>query len=153
MFYICWLRIRCLERSSNSEASLSQAGKGFVRHFQSMNYERYLWLTGSDEHCKLYYWECLLLATYRRGVWRHTGFANLTCLSKPATRHQSTAGHLQAAVISKTFGETRVDLQLSEQVCRETELHNQQVKKSSEILKTLIDCAIFFLFEKTLTSY
>lgn len=58
-------------------------------------------------------------------------------------RHQSTAGHLQATVLSKTFGETRVDLQLSKQVRRETELHNEQVKKNREILKTLIDCVIF----------
>ena len=59
-------------------------------------------------------------------------------------RHQSTAGHLQAMVLSKTFGETRVDLQLSEQVCRETELHNEKMKKNREILKRLIDCVIFW---------
>ena len=35
-----------------------------------------------------------------------------------------------------------MDLQLSEQVHRKTELHNKQVKKNSEILKTLIDCVI-----------
>ena len=121
-------------------ASLSQVGKGFVRHFQSMNYEWYPWLTGSEEHCKLYCWECLLFATDRHGVWSHTGFANLTCLSKAATRHQSTAGHLQAMVLSKNFGETRMDLQQNEQMRKETELHKKQMKKNREILKTLIDC-------------
>ncbi|KAG2456882.1 ZMYM1 protein, partial [Polypterus senegalus] len=55
----------------------------------------------------------------------------------------STAGHLQATVLSKTFGETRVDLQLNEQVRREMELHNEKVKKNREILKRLIDCVIF----------
>ena len=35
-------------------ASQSQAGKGFVSHFQSMNYEQYPWLTGYEEQCKLY---------------------------------------------------------------------------------------------------
>ena len=116
-------------------ASLSQQGKGFVRHFQPGNYERYSWLTASEEHCKLYCWECLLFATDRLGVWSHTGFANLSCLTKAAGRHQSTAGHLQAT--------TRVDLQLNEQVRRETELHNEKVKKNREILKRLIDCVIF----------
>ena len=74
-------------------ANLSQAGKGLVRHFQTMNYERPHWLTGSEEHGKLSCWECLLFGTDRHGVWSHTGFANLTWLSKAATRHQSTAGH------------------------------------------------------------
>lgn len=82
----------------------------------------------------MYCWECLLFATDRHGVWSHTGFVNLTCLTKTVTRHQSTAGHLQATVLSKTFGETRVDLQLSEQVRRETELHNEKVKKNREWL-------------------
>ena len=127
--------------------------KGFVCYFQSMNYELYPWFTGSKEHCKLYSWECLLFATDRHGVWSHTGFVNVTCLSKAATRDQSTARHLRATVLSKTFGETRVDLQLIEQVRRETELHNKQVKKNREILKTLIDCVIFIFFENTLTSY
>lgn len=40
-------------------------------------------------------------------------------------RQQSTAGHLQATVLSKT----RVDLQLNKQVRRDMELHNEKVKK------------------------
>ncbi|XP_049573527.1 zinc finger MYM-type protein 1 isoform X1 [Syngnathus scovelli] len=130
-------------RATPKLASLSQPGRGFVRHFQSTNYERYPWLTGSEESCKLYCWECLLFATDRHGVWSHTGFGNLTCLTKAATRHQSTAGHLQATVLSKTFGETRVDVQPSERARRERELHNEKVKKNREILKRLIDCVIF----------
>ena len=124
-------------------SSLSQQGKGFVRHFQASNYERYPWLTALEKCCKLYCWECLLLGTDRFGVWSHTGFANLACLTKAATRHQSTIGHLQAMVHLKTFGDTRVDLQLSEQVHRETELHNKRVKKNRAILKRLMDCVMF----------
>lgn len=62
-------------------------------------------------------------------------------------RHQSIAGHLQATVLSKTFGETRVNLQLSEQVHRE--FRNKKVKKDREILKRLRECVIFFLFGQT----
>ncbi|XP_070406828.1 zinc finger MYM-type protein 1-like [Nothobranchius furzeri] len=60
-----------------------------------------------------------------------------------AKRQQSTAGHLQATVLLKTFGDTRVDLQLSEQARKDTELHNEKVKKNREILKRLMDCVIF----------
>ncbi|KAK9531031.1 hypothetical protein VZT92_010483 [Zoarces viviparus] len=124
-------------------AALTQQVKGFVRHFQSTNYERYSWLTASEKSCKLYCWECLLFATERLGVWSHVGFANLGRLTKAATRHKRRAGHLQATVLLKTFGETRVDLQINEQVCSETELHNKKFKKNREISKRLIDCVIF----------
>lgn len=117
-------------------AGLFQLGKGFVRRFQISNYERYTWLTASEEHSKLYCWECLLFGVDRHGVWSHTGFANLSCLTKVAVRHQSTARHLQATVHLKTFGETRVDLQLNKQVRREMELHNEKVKKKRNIEKT-----------------
>lgn len=32
-------------------ANLSQAGKGFIRRFQSSNYKRYPWLTNSAANC------------------------------------------------------------------------------------------------------
>ena len=123
--------------------NLIQQGKTYVRHFQSSNYERYPWLTGSEQHCRLYCWECMLFTTDRHGAWSHEGFVNLSCLTKSATKHQATAGHLQATVTRKTFGRARVDLQLNEQVRRETELHNENVKKNREILMTLIDSVIF----------
>ena len=119
-------------RATPRLANLSQAGEGSVRHFQSINYKRYPWLTGSEEHCKLYCWECLLFATHRQEVWSHAGFTDLTCLSKAAIKHQRTAGHFWATVLSKTYEEPRVSLQLSEQVHRETELPNEQVTKIRE---------------------
>ncbi|XP_034044942.1 zinc finger MYM-type protein 1-like [Thalassophryne amazonica] len=124
-------------------ATLKQQGKGFVRHFQTSNYERYKWLTVSTERCRLYCWGCLLFSTDWNGVWSHAGFANLNCLTKAALRHQSTAGHLYATVLLKTFGDTRVDLSVDEQVQSNVELHNEKVKKNREILKKLIDCVIF----------
>ncbi|XP_068196634.1 uncharacterized protein [Antennarius striatus] len=123
--------------------NLSQAGKGFVRHFQRTNYERYPWLTGSVGRCRLFCWECLLFATDRCGAWSHTGFANLGCLTKAALKHQITVGHLYATVLLKTFADTGVDAQPSEQVRREGELHNEKVKKNREILRRLIDCVVF----------
>ena len=136
-------------RPTPALASLSQPGKGFVRHFQISNYERYPWLTASERHCKLYCWECLF-AIDRFGVWSYTGFANLSCLTKAATRHQSTAGHLQATAVLKTFGDTRVDLQLNEQVHRETELHKEKVKKNREIMERLIDWQAYWILRPVL---
>ena len=60
--------------------NMTQAGQGFVRHFQTTNYERYSWLTAAAERGKLFCWECLLFAKDRFSVWTHTGFTNLTCL-------------------------------------------------------------------------
>lgn len=126
-------------------AGLSQQGKGFVRHFQAGNYERYPWLTASESRCRLFCWACLLLAAERRAAWSYTGFANLGCLSKAATKHQCTAGHLHATVLLKTFGDPRVGVQPSAraQARRETELHNERVRKNREILTRLMDCVVF----------
>ncbi|KAK5885982.1 hypothetical protein CesoFtcFv8_017064 [Champsocephalus esox] len=43
----------------------------------------------------------------------------------------------------KTFGDTRIDLQLDEQRRRETIIHNEKVNKNRDILKRLIHCVIF----------
>uniref|UniRef100_A0A3B1J2E9 DUF4371 domain-containing protein n=1 Tax=Astyanax mexicanus TaxID=7994 RepID=A0A3B1J2E9_ASTMX len=122
---------------------LTQAGKGYVRHFQASNWERYPWLTGSVQRKKLYYWDCLLFSSSDSSVWSNTGFDNLSCLTKAAQKHQNSAAHLRAVVLSKTFGDVRIDLQLNEQRRRETEMHNERVRKNREILKRLIDCVIF----------
>ncbi|XP_068160098.1 zinc finger MYM-type protein 1-like [Antennarius striatus] len=124
-------------------ASLTRQGKGFVRHFQTSNYDRYPWLTASEKLCKLYCWECLLFSSDRIGVWSHTGFVNLSCLTKAATVHQESSGHVKAAVLSKTFANAGADLQLSQQEHMQTEVNNEMVKKNREILKRLMDCVIF----------
>ena len=48
---------------------------------------------------------------------------------KAALKHQSTPGHLRATVSLKMFGDTRIDLQLSEQQQRETIAHNEKVRQ------------------------
>ena len=98
---------------------LTQAGKGFVRHFTECNYSRYDWLTAS------------------------TVFSSLNSFTKAALKHQASERHLTSVVHLKTFGVSRVDLQLDEQRRRETSLHNERVRKKREILKRLIDCVIF----------
>ncbi|KAK1894454.1 Gamma-aminobutyric acid receptor subunit rho-2 [Dissostichus eleginoides] len=43
----------------------------------------------------------------------------------------------------RTFGDSRIDLQLDEQRRREMIMHNEKVNKNREILKRLIHCVIF----------
>ncbi|KAF3847096.1 hypothetical protein F7725_020124, partial [Dissostichus mawsoni] len=82
------------------------------------------WLTGSVSHKRLYCWEFLLFGT-EKGTWNWKGYANLSCLTKAAQKHQNTAGHLKATVTMKTFGDSRIDLQLDEQRRSETIMHNE----------------------------
>lgn len=49
-------------------------------------------------------------------------------------------GSLGKKGLSKPFG---VDLQLTEQVCRETELHTEKVRRKKQLLKRLIVCVFF----------
>ena len=60
-----------------------------------------------------------------------------------ALRHQDSAAHLQTTVILKTFGDTRVDLQLDEHCCNHTTAHNNKVRQNREILKRLINVVTF----------
>ncbi|TDH05594.1 hypothetical protein EPR50_G00124020 [Perca flavescens] len=121
---------------------LSKAGKGFVRHFTEGNYDRYDWLTASTERNKQFCWPCLLFNT-SEGTWNTIGFNSLNSFTKAAIKHQASERHLTAVVHLKTFGESRVDLQLDEQRRRETSLHNERVRKNRDILKSLVDCVIF----------
>lgn len=77
------------------------------------------------------------------GPWCSAGFNNLSCLTKAAQKHQSTPGHLCAAVSLKMFGDTQIDLQLSKQQQRETIVHNEKVRQNREILKRLIHAVVF----------
>ncbi|KAF3834237.1 hypothetical protein F7725_025441, partial [Dissostichus mawsoni] len=105
------------------QAGSSQTSSGSLSPFQcelrnseilASNWERYPWLTGSVSHKRLYCWECLLFGT-EKGAWNWKGYDNLSCLTKAAQKHQNTAGHLKATVTMKTFGDSRIDLQLDEQ--------------------------------------
>lgn len=121
---------------------LTQPGKGFTRHFQEANYDHYDWLTASTVKNKLFCWPCLLFNT-QRGTWNGTGYCALNTLTKAANKHSLSERHLISVVHLKTFGDSRVDLQLDEQRRRETSMHNEKVRKNRDILKRLIDCVLF----------
>ncbi|XP_076836806.1 zinc finger MYM-type protein 1 [Brachyhypopomus gauderio] len=114
----------------------------FERHFNSSNYARYPWMTGSVREQKLYCWDCLLFGA-ESGSWAKDGFCDLGSLSKSAHRHQNASSHLKATIRLKTFGGTRIELQLDEQQRREVVAHNEKVRKNRGILKRLINCVLF----------
>ena len=62
------------------ELSVVQKTKSFERHFNSSNYMRYPWMTGSTKEQKLYCWDCLLFGA-ESGSWAKDGFSDLGSLS------------------------------------------------------------------------
>ena len=50
---------------------------------------------------------------------------------------------MRATVTLKTFGQTRIDIQLDEQKRRDTIHHNEQVRKNHEVLKRFIDSVVY----------
>ncbi|KAF3840258.1 hypothetical protein F7725_018975, partial [Dissostichus mawsoni] len=84
-----------------------------------------------------------MLAFWRgHGSWAKDGYSDLGSLSKSAHRHQNASGHLRATIRLKTFGDTRIELQLDEQQCRGVIIHNEKVKRNRGILKRLINCVV-----------
>ena len=122
---------------------LTQSAKNFTRHFQDANYDKYKWLTGSDELNALFCWNCLLFGQDRNTSWTKTGFTHLGNLSKAATAHESTTGHIQSTLALISFGRTRIDTQLDEQRREQISLHNQKVKQNRELLKRFINVVCF----------
>ncbi|KAF3842747.1 hypothetical protein F7725_001596, partial [Dissostichus mawsoni] len=57
------------------------------------------------------------------GSWARDGYSDLGSLSKSAHRHQNASGHLRATIRLKTFGDTRIELQLDEQQRRDVFEH------------------------------
>ncbi|KAF3835860.1 hypothetical protein F7725_028418 [Dissostichus mawsoni] len=82
----------------------------------------------------LYCWDCLLFGA-DSGSWARDGYSDLGSLSKSAHRHQNASGHLRATIRLKTFGDTRIELQLDEQ--------QRRVKRNRGILKRLINCVVY----------
>jgi hypothetical protein len=67
---------------------LTQAGKGFVRHFTECNYSRYDWLTASTVQNNLFYSPSLLFSI-SEGTWNSAGFSSLNSFTKAALKHQA----------------------------------------------------------------
>lgn len=103
-----------------------------MRHFNEGNYDHYDWLTASTERNKLFCWPYLLFNT-SEGTWNSMGLNSLNSFTKAAIKHQASESHLTAVIHLKTFGESRVDLQLDDHWRRETSLHNERVKKNQDV--------------------
>lgn len=129
----------------NLETNVKQSTKKnkFIRHFKVDFYEKYKWLTGCTILSKLFCWPCLLFNLSEKTPWNSSGFSDLNNLHKNVKRHTNSKGHLTALIKEKTFGKTRIEHSLDNQLKINHRQHNELVAKNRNILKRLIDVTCF----------
>ena len=115
----------------------------YVRHFQTVQYKKTSWLAGCNVKERLFCWPCLLFGVDRTSVWTKDGFSNLNVLSVSISRHEKSLGHIRASLELSTFGRTRIDLQLNEQMKTSVKLHNEDVTKKQGNFKTTDRLCLF----------
>ena len=113
-----------------------------MRHFRSDYYTSTKWLSGCTTTNKLYCWPCLLFES-EKGPWNGHGFCDINNYHKAKTRHEKTQAHLAAITKLKTFGDTRIDLQLNEQKRLDIKRFNEEVDSNRAIMERLIDIVCF----------
>jgi hypothetical protein len=116
--------------------------KGYTRHFKIDYYNASKWLTACKTRNKLYCWPCVLFQT-DKAVWNNTGFCDMNNFHKAKLRHETTHSHLSSIILLKTFGTSRIDVQLSEQKRLNIIKHNAEVDSNRELMKRLIDVCCF----------
>lgn len=77
----------------------------YIRHFNTLQYDNTIRLTGFCASNKLYCWPCLLCLT-ENGVWSKNGFNNLNTLSLVTYRHEKLNNHIKYFFQLNTFGRT-----------------------------------------------
>ena len=111
------------------------AGKNkIIRCIQRSWYAKKECLCGCSVKNRLFRFLCLLFATKSR-VWKETGFCDLKNLSRSLCKHENFKNHIQSQITLKTFGNTRIDLALSEQQRFCITLHNSKVTEKSRNFK------------------
>lgn len=120
-------------------------GKTTYRHFKPENYIKFTWLTSCKIYNKLFCWPCLFFATVEKdkSVWNTSGYDDLNHFHTAAAKHEKTRVHINSLVCMKSFGQTRIDLQLDQQKHSSIILHNESVNRNRNIMKRLIDAVCF----------
>lgn len=117
---------------------LSTQMKNYVRYFKTEYYDISKWLTACQSKKKLFCWPCVLFET-DKVVWNCVGFSDISNFHKAKIRHERTQSHLSAVTRWKTFGKSKIDLQLSKKCRADISKHNAEVDSNREIMKRLID--------------
>uniref|UniRef100_A0A3Q2Q306 DUF4371 domain-containing protein n=1 Tax=Fundulus heteroclitus TaxID=8078 RepID=A0A3Q2Q306_FUNHE len=76
-------------------------------------------------------------------VWTRVGFGDLKNLQRSICKHECSSIHIQSQIALKTFGKSRIDTALDEQLRLNVSVHNARVKENREILKDLINATCF----------
>lgn len=111
------------------------SGKYQNRSFNTDNYKKYLWLTGSQVHNKLYCWNCLLFTTDNSSCWGRLGYNDLKNLSRGLDRHEKSQEHITSSIKFKLTGKQNIINVVDSARTREIENHNHIVKDNREVLK------------------
>lgn len=76
-------------------------------------------------------------------VWSKNGYDNLNNLHNAINKHEKSQAYIFSVLQFKSFGSSRIDVQLDSQLRVSVEQHNEMVRKNREILKRLIDTVCF----------
>ncbi|XP_077299579.1 zinc finger MYM-type protein 1-like [Arctopsyche grandis] len=120
------------------DISVTTKMKNYIRRFKSDYYNTSKWLTACKTKTKLYCWPCILFET-DKSVWNSFGFFDIGNFHKAKARHERSKSHLFSMTKLKTFGKSRIDLQIINQLRVKIIKHNTEVNSNREIMKSLID--------------
>jgi hypothetical protein len=86
-----------------------------IRHFQTSQYSKTQWIAGSSKLNKLFCWPCLFFAS-EQTVWSNNGYDNLNNLHNAIQKHKKSKSYISSLLQLKTFGTSRIDIQLDSQL-------------------------------------
>jgi hypothetical protein len=76
-------------------------------------------------------------------VWSNDGYDNLN-LHNAIQKHEKSKSHISSFLQLKSFGTSRIDIQLDSQLRASIVQHNETVKKNRDVLNGFIDTVCFF---------
>jgi hypothetical protein len=110
-------------------ATHKDKSQDYIRHFQTSQYSKTQWIAGSSKLNKLFSWPCLLFAS-EHTVWSNNGYDNLNNLHNAIQKHEKSKAHISSLLQLKTFGTSRIDIQLEFQLRASIVQHDETVRKN-----------------------
>ena len=112
--------------------------------FSTTNYERFKWLVGCAESKAVFCWSCLLFCPVnKQSVWSSKGYSDLSNISHAMKKHDESQLHINCDYEFRTFGRTRINTMLDEQLAHKLSQKNIKVKQNREIMNRLIDATCY----------
>lgn len=121
--------------------TIEQNQKLHRRHFNVSCYSKHsTWLGGCPVRNRLFCIPCLFFSSDpSSSVWTSAGYCDLNNLNKACTKHEKSQQHIRCVISQKSFGEVRIETQVSEHRRREMLQRNEEAKKNRDIMKRFID--------------